>query len=363
MERGLQACIGRADMLQPPRSVDTHERTKRMQAIVAVNEHFDGPYGVLNHPVYDEYARMHKMILDEAGAEELERIGDRLSVEEQYRFLDTAGSAYIESMLARSRSLTVDEKYRLIDQAEFMFEKSMSHQELLWQHELRERDSSDIYRSAVWLACMPMLREFASGNVTERVLGETLQRLIAIAETSLVQLDIASRDGRSDAVAEHIGLQHEINAMVALMHQKDPRFLAIPSSERAGTGYYHGEQTHDLVLISQHYGTIRNAIPIEIKAAASRRDRDRYRALIIRGKMHLAVDGKYEPRNVTEMFSRMLRGEATTRDERHLAVIRTNTHELTSRYKRGGKQKDPELTRSPTNYYNADAVASMYTAA
>lgn len=362
MERGLQECIGRAVTLYPKVETGSSERTEAAQQLAENSAHFSGPYGVLNHPIYDEYARMHKMILDASSAEELERVGDSLSREEQYRFLDTAGSAYVESMLARSQSLPVEEKYRLIDQAEFMFEKSMHNQELLWEHELRERDSSDIYRSAVWLACMPMLRSFAAGNVTESVIESTLTRLIAIAETSIVQLDIASRDGRSDAVAEHIGLQHEINAMVALMHQKDPRFIAIPSSERAGTGYYHQDQTHDLVLISQHYGQIRNAIPIEIKAAASRRDRDRYRALIIRGKMHLAVDGKYQPRYVTEMFSRNLRDEATKKDEEHLSTIRHNIHELTARYKRGGKCKDLHWQDSPTSYYNADVVASMYAA-
>ncbi|MDB5186995.1 MAG: hypothetical protein JWM07_467, partial [Candidatus Saccharibacteria bacterium] len=68
------------------------------------------PYRNLTHPsrksfapnaAYDEYFKMHKVFVGEAGGAQLESIGERLKDEWLPRYLDAAGWAYAESALTQ----------------------------------------------------------------------------------------------------------------------------------------------------------------------------------------------------------------------------------------------------------------------
>ena len=50
----------------------------------------------------------------------------------------------------------------------------------------------------------------------------------------------------------------------------------IPSTYRGGNGMHHKSQTHDLSLIKQHYGAIRQIQPLEIKTTVADHHRQRY---------------------------------------------------------------------------------------
>ncbi len=327
-------------------------------------EQYGRPLSLFEHPLFNKYVHMDKMIVGPKGARELELIADQLvSEEEYYRLLQIAGSAYIESMLARSDELPIDEKLSLLENAEHAFIRSIQNQQTLDEIYEKPDDYTDQYRDALNIACMPLLRAFAKGNIDEKSIQESLIGLVSIAESSVVQLNLALKDDNERGAAMHRGLQHEINAILAFMHQKDPRYLVLPSPARSGMGYYHREQTHDLIFITQHYGSIRSVVPLEIKASPSRHDRGRYKALIVRGKMHLAAQGCTMPGDTTRAFGNYIRGDNMSElDDRVILAIQTNIKNLISDYKKGGEYLPLKRKTNTTKYFRTDQAAKVYAA-
>jgi hypothetical protein len=134
----------------------------------------------------------------------------------------------------------------------------------------------------------------------------------------------------------------------------------LPSSTRAGSGYDYRDQTHDISVIHQRWGKIHRITPIEIKSAASLRDKQRYKALIVRGKMHLSVEGKYDPRETLNAFTAIYEGLSSPDDVRIADHASSTTHDLLVLYQKGDEIEDFKKIHSHTTFHNTTHVTQKY---
>ncbi len=261
---------------------------------------------------YAAYMNIHKVFVGRKGAQELVAIADSLKDEWLPDYLNAGGWAAAEAALV-SGDRQAEDRMRLMEQAEDCWQRALSNQASLaesGQYECLCEDS-DEFRLALNLAFTPLMKSIIAGDITEATRERTFADVLAIAQTSAVQLKLALQEKNFDAIADHLGFGYECNAHLALLYLNNPNYVPIPSTYRAGSGYEYRSQTHDITIINQNWGRINRFYPVEIKAAASVRDRKRYEALLVRGKMHLSVEGKYLPLYTTEAFATCFEGDPT----------------------------------------------------
>lgn len=308
---------------------------------------------------YDAYFRMHKVFVGESGGRKLEAIADQLEDEWMPGYMDVAGWAAAEAALVQKDRSAAD-RIELINQAVEFWERGLVSQEQINRDEGHEwlQEDSESYRLALNLAFAPLIKAMIVGNVTESTRERVFADTLAIAQASIVQLHLAHAAGDKSATSDHSGLGHELNALLTLLYMNDPRYLPLPSHARAGSGYDYPEQTHDIVVINQHWGNILKIVPIEIKAKSSRRDLQRYKALIVRGKMHLSVPGKYASEHTTNALAAMYEGTGTAADEATVQHATSTMRELLQLYQKG--KRIDEIARAATRFHNRDEVEKVY---
>jgi len=310
----------------------------------------------LDHATYRHYLLMHKMSPGEGGARRLEAMAGVLSAETDPLFLSAAASAYLESGIVRD-SLDVTSKLVLAGKAEMLWEQALRNESTLGDVNQSENDAQ--YRIAMNLACLPMVRAMFTGDVMPEVIDESIEKLIGIGDVCGAEEELDRSVGRIDSANMLVGVQHEINALISLMYRKDPRFIAIPSFHRAGTGYYYPEQTHDIELISQHYGKVRHILPIEVKARMSNRTAKRYRAMLVGARVHLGVGGSVDQRDPSptrQALNKYRSGEATDAEKETVLLIQSTIGDLISEYKKSGKHKPLIRSKSQMSYYKGAPI-------
>lgn len=312
----------------------------------------------LDHPVYDEYMRMDKVLADEASARRLVTIGDVLSAESLSTYLDAAGWAYAEAGLTLDGDTAV-QRTALVAMAEECWTRSIEAVQASTREGSCICDTTDEYRTALNLAYAPIIKSLIAGNVTESVRERAFASTLAIAQSSAVQQSLAYTIQDKGAVGEHAGLLHECNALLTLLYLNDPRYIPLPSVARADSGYYHREQTHDIVVLNHHWGQIRKAIPTEIKAAASASDRKRYKALIVRGKMHLLVGTSYDPTETLNAYAALYEQGGSLHDQQIVDHAAVNMLHLLRLYQRG-QNNTTTAKSSPTTFHDASYVKRLY---
>lgn len=314
----------------------------------------------LEHPVFHHYLKMHKVMLGVSGMRELVSIADQLSSEKFPRFIDAAASAYAEVGMLDT-SLTAVERIKLINSAEREWQKAGMRWAYLDQNDsLRSlSDAAEPYRYATNLAFTPLMKSLVVGNVTESVMQNVLTDNIEIGRRASRALTDALEDHDIDAIGDFIGLLHETNALIAMLYLQDPRYIPMPSSARADTGYYHREQTHDISIINQHWGEIRKLIPVEVKSKASLRDRRRYNALIIRGKMHLTPNNIVDPRVTNDAYARVMEGSGSLEDHVVVEQLSTTVRELLRLYQKGIQPASIAI-RSLTKFHDNKEVVRYF---
>lgn len=318
----------------------------------------------LDNPTYSKYLKMNKVLVGNKGAGELIDIGDALATESLPRYLDTAGWAYAEASLA-GNDLSATRKVELVQQAEECWSyalRSYKHLESGEESEWFVEDPTE-FRLAINLAYAPLLKSLAIGNVTDAVRERTFADTLAIAQLAAVHMELAVKEADQESISAFSGFLHECNALLAFLYMDDPRYIPLPSSARADSGYYHPEQAHDITLLNQHWGRIKNVIPIEIKAAASANDRRRYKALIIRGKMHLhlGMNGNHDPRQTLDAFADMYEDEGAASRSAYLTVmtVAATAKRLVSLYRSGHELADLSL-RGVTHFHDKERVVTEY---
>lgn len=311
-----------------------------------------GEWSFSPNRAYDAYHRMHKVFVGEAGGQKLEDIAETLKNEWTPRYLNAAGWAAAEAALVQASSSALH-RVRLIDQATDCWERALIAQEQIHQSEAHEwaREESAPYRLALNLAFAPLMKSLAVGNITDSILEKTFADTLAIAQAATVERNLAHMEGNYSARGDLVGFGHECNALLALLYMNDSRHIPLPSTARAGTGYEYRDQTHDIVMINQHWGDILKVVPIEIKARASMRDQVRYKALIIRGKMHLSVTGKHLPGHTLDAFAKMYEGYADASAIEITEHAATTMKELLQLYQQGKRIPSERKGATPMHFY------------
>ena len=313
----------------------------------------------LENEAFDRYLRMHKVVPGISGAQELFALGEALEHTQLPVHIDAAAWAYAESGLVDT-SLTTVERVRRVAKAETLWEKALRTELTLEESEYSDafNEPSAAYRYALPLVFTPLIKSVIVGNVTKNIRQQALTDTVAFASAAAHEIDRYDEAGRTHERSMFNGLLHELNALTTLLSIDDPRYVPLPSTARADTGYYHPAQTHDIMIINHHWGTMRKVIPIEIKAKASARDRRRYQSLIIRGKMHLATEST-DPRETAALFARVMSGEASSRDMVTAERIATDVRELLRLYQQG---ITPEClaVRSLTRFQQSASLARAH---
>lgn len=331
-----------------------------LRSIPTQERYTDYP-GFAPNPEYAAYMNMHKVFVGRSGGRELIRIARNLEQEWLPDYLNAGGWASAEAGLVCD-DLYAKERIQLLNTAENCWQRALTHQQILDNDPTKEfmSDHTDQYRLALNLAFTPIMKAIITGNVTRKVREKTFADTLAIAQLSTVQLALADKQDDTEAVGDHLGFGHECNALLALLYLNDPNYVPLPSTYRAGSGYEYRSQTHDITVINQHWGEIHRVIPAEVKAAASYRDKQRYKALIIRGKMHLAVPGKHSPSETTDAFGRCFEGTGSASD--HDIVHRTTTtiKELFMLYQKGECPDEFRRIRTYTKFHSTARLAEKY---
>lgn len=312
------------------------------------------------HPDYSDYLKIHKVLVGEVTAKRLEAIHHTLQSETLPRYLSVAGWAATEAALAQPNA-SASYRNKLLEGAHDCWQRALEHQ-LLWNEQGNSylAEHSAPYRYALDLAHLPLLQALVSGDITKQVRTDVTRDVLNIAEANAVQMRLAMDTGDRTAISDHIGVGHECNAMLAFHSLDSSSLIVVPSSARADSGHHHPHQTHDLLAIQQKWGAIQDMTPIEIKASASQHDRKRYKALLVRGKMHLAVVGKYSPDHTLRAFSSFFNNTQTTEEKYITDHTRQTVLDLYWLYKKGDKLQGFASDDSSCQYRDATTVQSAH---
>lgn len=313
----------------------------------------------LENDAYNSYLKMHKVAVNASGAQELLKLGEALSVEYMPQLKDAAAWAFSESGL-HDTSASAVERMRRVTAAEHLWEDALKTEAQIQSSEYSavfvEPDTQ--YRIALALAYTPLMKSIIVGNVTDSVREQVFNDTVLFAQAISQEVTRYSEVGDRTMANGYTDLAHELNALMALLYLDDPRYIPMPASARADSGYYHRNQTHDIMLINQHWGTIKKVLPIEIKARPSSRDRKRYKSLLVRGKMHLTADG-VDPRLTAQSFSHYLNKEASLQDLVDIEKISTSLREMLRLYQKG-VTPDSLAVNSLTRFYDSVDLNKIY---
>jgi len=261
---------------------------------------------------FEDYMRMHKVLVGNGGAMRLTSIYERLKEETQPHYLSAAGWAAAEVALVRTDA-SIGERLSILHDATSMWERALAIQ--TQKEQLGEEvEYGYMHRIAIDLAVVPLLSGIITGDVTKDACRKSFEDCLSVARSNMDYLRTAKAKGNVEAVGCHAGVGYECNALLALNRKLSRTWFVIPAMARCDSGYYHRSQTHDLVVIHQKYGAIQSATPVEIKSRASLRDRRRYSALLVRGKMHLSVEGKGKPEYTLDAIGSVYDGVETKED-------------------------------------------------
>lgn len=170
------------------------------------------------------------------------------------------------------------------------------------------------HRIALDIAVAPLLEGVIVGDVNQGLRRRVFKDCLNIAQSNAVHINLLSRANEIEGVGDHRGFGYECNALLAFNMRFSRGWFVIPSMARSDTGYHHRQQTHDLLIVHHRGGELINTTPIEIKAVASVRDRARYEALLVRGKMHLSFPGKHSPESTLKAIEAVHEGWASNEE-------------------------------------------------
>lgn len=313
----------------------------------------------LENDMYHQYLQMPKGMVDEEGGEQLQEIAHHLENEELPVYLDAGGWAYAEAGLGR-QSISTVERVGLVAKAEHMWERSLvntaSISNILESPEPYGDDGG--HRTALNLAFAPLMKSIIVGNIRPDAMQKALLDTAEIAHDSRELLERAYETDDTDAAAFHRGFLFEASALMALLYMEDPRYIPLPATARADSGYYHRDQTHDISIVNQHWGEIKKVIPVEIKSTASMRDKRRYKALIIPGKMRLSV-GSVDSSDTADAFYDLVHGTASPEQIAAIEHLSTQLREMLRLYQQG-VSAEGVATDGLTRFHDSRRVAKYY---
>ena len=313
----------------------------------------------LENDSYDEYLRIHKVVVGESGASRLQGLASELETEELPTYLEAAGWAYAEAGLA-SHQLSTVERIKAVTKAEKIWARGLVNSIDIGNTlgEEQQYGENEGHRIALNLAYAPLIKAVIVGNVQENLMDQALLDTAEIARDSVTSLQLARKRGDVDAIAFHRGFLFETSALMALLYMKDPRYIPLPATARGDSGHYHRDQTHDVSIINQHWGEIKKVIPVEIKSKASMQAKRRYKALIVPGKARLSV-GSTESSDTANAFYDLVHGQASPEQRMAIEQLSTQLREMLRLYQQGITAEGVAM-HSLTRFHDSKPVARVY---
>jgi hypothetical protein len=313
----------------------------------------------LHNEQYHRYLKIHKVALSEGGHQALLEIAQSLEQEYMPLYLDASAWSYAElAMFDANRPQ--EDRLAFLEQAKELWSTGLERQVQLettpYSVVFDEYDES--YRMATSLAFLPLMRVLVNGDVDSTTRNEVLKDVSSIALTVSDDIEKMMEAGYNSNAKQSSGLLHELNALMVLLTIDDPRYVPLPSTARADSGYYYPEQTHDISILNQHWGKIKKVLPVEIKSRPSRKDRLRYNALLIRGRMHLTPDG-VDPLKTTHALYSHAQGDPDLGDTLIVERLKNDLRRMLSLYQQGGSSNGIALN-SLTKFYSTRNVAKEY---
>jgi hypothetical protein len=310
---------------------------------------------------YSHYLKMHKVLVGRQGAVQLETIHDQLSGEWLPRYLSAAGSAAVEAALVRTDH-SEQQRLALVDKGVVCWHRAIAVQRA-FNAEGQEHviEHSAPHRLALNIAVVPLLRGLITETIPEAVNKAVFHDCLNIAQANLIQNSLLAAAGDVSGAADHLGLGYELNALLSFnrRYATGRRFM-VPAFDRSDSGHHHSRQTHDLVELTHRRGRILMATPVEIKSTAGLRQRQRYGALLVRGKMHLSAPNQCAPRPTLEAIAACYEGTATRSQRRTSHTITEQLVSMIRDYQAGDVLADVVHSRNGTGFRDKTLVVQNY---
>jgi hypothetical protein len=312
------------------------------------------------NPAYRQYLLMHKVLVGRKGGRQLDGIYHSLRDEELPRYLAAAGSAAMEAALVRTEVPTRD-RLTLIDEGVACWDRSLGIQQDLNAHAPDWWvDNSGPYRAALNMAVSPLFKGLVLGYIPRLLCRQVFEDCLNIAQANAVRIQLMANEGNALGVGDHVGFGYECNALLGFNRRFAGSRFVIPSFARADSGHHHSQQTHDLSLVEQERGAIKNITPIEIKASINRRDKERYKALLVRGIMHLSVNESYRLTDTLDAITDCYEGTATRQQIMVADEISARLVGMYRDYCAGESLDELATARSVTIFHDNGVVAANY---
>jgi hypothetical protein len=313
----------------------------------------------LQNEQYHRYLRMHKVALGNGGHETLLQIAHSLEQEYMPTYIDAAAWSYAELAMFQT-SLPQEDRLIFLQKADSLWSSAL-HRQVQFETTpysaiFDEHDES--YRIATSLAFVPLMESLIHGDVdsaTRRAVMKDVSNIALSLSDEVNRMYEAELPTNAKLLS---GLQHELNTLLLLLYCDDPKHVPMPATARADSGYYHREQTHDISIINQHWGKIKKVVAVEVKASPTRKDRLRYNALIIRGKMYFTPDGRDPGKTASAMYA-IAHGEADLNEMVLIERLSGELKRMLDFYQKGGTHSGVALN-SLTRFYDRRNVAREY---
>lgn len=309
---------------------------------------------------FSRYLAIHKIFVGRHGANLLLSLLPQLQATETPDHLVAAGWAAAEAglILGDQDQQASDE---LMQTAQNAWLRAIAHQRwinLQDKHPLI--DHALEYRSATDIAFLPVFSELSRGQVQNRTLRTVYDDVLNIAQQAGVRARLASGAGDIRAIGELRGVGYEINGLLAYNRMRSGQWFAIPAMSRADSGVYHGDQTHDMVVIHNDNGRIIQAVPIEMKGYATRKQRARYSSLLVRSKLHLGLPNRQHPEQLLSALTAEQEGTSTEKDLELLTKATQTLYDMVGDYLRGEPRQEPVGRHGPAWFRHKDRVTRRH---
>jgi hypothetical protein len=199
-----------------------------------------------------------------------------------------------------------------------------------------------------------LLEGIVTGDVRVSALERVANDYVQVAIGNLATGQSKRNSGDIHRALFHEGLSPEILALLALNKELTTRRFGMPSTARNDSGYFSPKLTHDLMLFRQRAGQLKSILPAEVKTTMSRRDKKRYKALLIDVKFMDEIEAG-EPGPMLELYARAYRGDASGAD---MAVAENLTRKMwtmVSQYSAGDTLKT-DYPHSVIQFHDASKV-------
>jgi hypothetical protein len=284
-------------------------------------------------PAYDAYERIHKRLVGPKTADKLLWIHDELTAISLHTdYLTVAGWAAAEAALVAT-DRPQEDRLAYLDLASKSWNDAVACQRArnLDRGLTEDYQHANIGRLQLPSVFLPLMEGMIRGDVSKQVRAKVYDNLLFLAAQNSVGLVDATKNHRE--CGPHIGLGHEINAMLAVNRLQSPTLIAMPALARADSGRFHPQQTHDIDLLHLNWGEVTGVTTIESKARPKEKHYKRYEAAIVGGKIHLYTKNGVSPIDTVLLFLKEQDGVITDEERTELedmtdVIVHLARHQL-----------------------------------